>query len=311
MNRTASGARGNSLSNISESTAVKQSIVFLRNLPQLHCGLSTSLRALALRPEPQTALYLTACGKSVVEVVRFSTPHSSWLLRPRDRSKPDVLEQCGDAVFVSAVDPLFAALPMLASRRDPGGGCKSSQQAAMFQPVDSLLIDENNVCCTGICDLQQLRNLCDVKTVQDECFIRLNDEKVLRWLQAKLTSCTSFRGITEKDALSAVCGYLSEDWSERFRESVAPACGHRNETLLPVIGDKTGSVHADDPTHLAYAEFARSARANASFMATETATSRRGTSQSKDRKRKTSSRPKPGDVDTKGLRLLSSFFAAK
>lgn len=295
----------------------KQSVVFLRNLPELHSGTSTALRPLSLQPAPPTALYVTGSGSSVVEVVRLATPHASWLLRPADTSKPDVIEQCGDAVFISAVDPLFAALHMLTSRRNPECSAGSVDGPGVFQPVESLLVDDDNISCSRICNARQLENLCDVKDVADERYFRLNDEKVMQWLQAKLAACPVITNVTAEDALEIVCAYLCKTWAEELRATVAVGKGLSMTNASSGDGrDKVQNAVTDDGALLAYAEFSRSARANATFIASDGDLGGRfvngaSTGETRPKKRKTAAKSKLADVDRHGLRLVSSFFTKK
>jgi hypothetical protein len=288
------------------SSAARHSVVIFRGLTPPP---DANLTRLALSPSPPTALYVLSAPASrtwsatVVELARAATPHTSWLLRLPPPSAA-VVESCGDVAFISAVDPLFAALPMLAARRDANG-------TSSLQPADSLLVDANNYCCANTCTPQQLALVCDVQTVGDDSYYRVHDGKVLAWLTRKVSAVAAAPGVSAADALDLVCAYVVDEWADRLRAARAGA-----QTAEP-------DTAAGDGVALAYAEMARSARANAenakarereyAKMDGDGGAGRDGKSHARAHatgtKRRSSGQSKLDKQDLSGVRKVSSFFS--
>jgi Ydr279p protein family (RNase H2 complex component) wHTH domain len=269
-------------------------------------------------------LYLLPGSSAVAELARFATPHATWLLRPvAGEPGTDRFERDGDLVFLSRVDPLFAALPMLQARRAASG-------TSAFQPLDALLVDDANVTCSSICPPHDLEAICDLTSVLDETFYRLNCEKVLLWLRAKVDTCAQLPGISREDAVDIVSSYVGEDWADRlanFEGLRQPSVDNDTIQTAMVSGkDMAETVRATDGASLAYAEMSRSARENAVHSATQAqvshnpnkrtrsssgAASRNPTNQRTQKNRRNTAQAKLANADMHGVRTMTAFFTKK
>jgi hypothetical protein len=297
------------------------SVVLLRDLSLTS---TTTLIPLTLSPPPGVQLYLLPGSSAVAELARFSTPHATWLLRP-EAGEPgtDRFERGGDLVFLSRVDPLFAALPMLHARRAASG-------TSTFQPLDALLVDDANVTCSSICPSHDLEAICDLTSVMDETFYKLNSDKVVHWLRAKVDSCAQLHGVSREDAVDIVSSYVGEDWAERLgnlemqRQSSAQDAA--NQTVSVNGKDTVETALDTDGASLAYAEMSRSARENAANSAAQdkesqnpnkrnrssgSAPSQNSAIQRTQKNRRTSAQAKLAKADMHGVQRMTTFFSKK
>ena len=99
--------------------------------------------------------------------------HSSWLLK-------DEIQEDGTLYFCTPVDPLFLLLPVL------------SANSTRFQPLDQIVpgVESPNITLVLNCAKLSLSNICDVKDKYgpDMILYKLNTEKTLKWLEAKVSS---------------------------------------------------------------------------------------------------------------------------
>lgn len=148
---------------------------------------------------------------SIVEVVRFSTNHGSWLLVPDESHAPHICSN-GNMTIVTRVDPLFALLVLLDARRNISDGNE------MFQPMQDLSVTPDGTDIAALCAAGQFQLLCDTKEAAGTTFYKLDEEKVLKWLKSKYDATACLDSVSEQDALDIVSQYITPKWTERLRK---------------------------------------------------------------------------------------------
>lgn len=143
----------------------------------------------------------------LVELVRFAPKFGSWLYlgHGNENNKADI-ERDGKLTMVTEVDPLFIALAVL---------CQSGR--GMFEPAEVLLEPCKNV--TQKMSEEQLKLLCEHKTVDDETFFRFDEKRSQRWVDAKISAVA--QKVPRKDAVEIVAQYLPDEWAERILATVS------------------------------------------------------------------------------------------
>jgi len=138
-------------------------------------------------PHPKTGhlvrFAVNSKDKEVQEIQYAKGEPSSWFIN--DRVKQD-----GGLYITTAIDPLF----LLISQLDLVRKKKTEKDAGVF--VDDLEIFSRADCPAfkllkdvKHCDLSLI---CDSKKIGEETYFKLNDEKVLSWLQRKVDSICTF-----------------------------------------------------------------------------------------------------------------------
>jgi hypothetical protein len=134
-------------------------------------------------------------SNSVFEMLRSTRPHSSWFT-----DDGHVLAD-GSVYVCTPVHVLFLLLPSL-----------WSQARDTFVPwtwINTLsLLDDASV-------RTNVTMVCDVQTQDDT--IRLNDEKLFRWLADRLARLKKHM-IDDEDAFDLLCEYLPDAVAERCRQ---------------------------------------------------------------------------------------------
>lgn len=159
-----------------------------------------------------TACYLHV-DESLLELHWFKQSYGSWFLG-------DYVCEDGRLYIATQVDPVFILLPIFEEAR-----MKKGDDLGKFRQLDEIIYID------GYPGYQQLASLaeksmevvCDVKEIDSTKFFRLNDSKVLKWLQYKvhqllptlLTLDKNYAAQNTKDtligAVSIVGEYLKEE----------------------------------------------------------------------------------------------------
>ena len=136
------------------------------------------------RTEQPTSIALA--GATLLEIQRFAdkseVPHS-WLLAGAER-----VLQTGELFIATPLDPLFLLLPRLKALR----GAVSDETRGYFRPLSDVAGDGDDAAAMEITALaipdimRRLRAVCDVNDKYDEPMIRLNDARLMSWLQRKV-----------------------------------------------------------------------------------------------------------------------------
>ncbi|KAI9096502.1 Ydr279p protein family-domain-containing protein [Phlyctochytrium arcticum] len=145
-------------------------------------GIEGSVPVLIQLPHPRTgqaSCYIIRPSEPcLLEVQQADGKAHSWFIS-------NYVQADGSFYTFSPMDPLFLLLPILEKHRE-----KTTETAGRFLSLDDLLHDE---ICTSLAKLadiptlgHRLHSISDTSTVPSgDVFYRLNDEKVVAWLQAK------------------------------------------------------------------------------------------------------------------------------
>lgn len=204
---------------------------------------SITITPLNLCPTGPTHLHLmhnaddgTPLG--IVELHSFAPPYGSFMMVPSDAAVAPHLCRNGNITFVTRVDPLFSALPLLYTRRADGGEGKG-----VFQPLSALLETEDAVNLSAILSHTELALLCDVKSVHEDKFYRLSDVKTLAWLKQKHDAVLRHPHVGREHALNLVASYLSTEWADRLRVAVTDS----ENDLLTIETGNTPEISLQSP----------------------------------------------------------------
>lgn len=260
-------------------------------------------------PHPRTGkelqFLLSHSGEKVFEVLRFKEEPRSWFVE-------DSVQKDGSLYLITPIDPLFLILPYLT---------KFSQK---FRTLEQLLVDESHPsvsALTGCLSSDELLNICDAKGDDDLQVYRLNSDKTVAWLKAKVeqtADCVSSSGVhVSKGSQSAtfvrskrhtgasradcvryafglVSDYLSLQWSESLKES------------LSITDEAQVSSPEEPPTKRAkitdeIPEAAEDYSKEFSKLSSKTETEKTGT-------KLTAAQKSLSKVDKTGMKSISSFF---
>ncbi|RKP05960.1 ribonuclease H2, subunit B [Thamnocephalis sphaerospora] len=258
-------------------------------------------------PHPRTGerIQFALDGPMLLEMQRMAPDAAaSWLV-------DDSVQQDGSIMMFTPVDPLFILLPVLETCRRRKG-----DSAGVFCALDDLLqtIPGLSVLARVKQLEQKLGRVCDVQAVPGHGNVyRLNDSKVIGWLQRKVNRIVSkfagFATLVQMErvyyaepgvqdnvglqqairvwlAITVVDDYLNQAWRDRLRTAY-------ESTLEPVVA------------LLKRRKRVAAAAQNASLAKAASTT---GT-----RKGKTAAAAARGKkpVNTKGMMSLRSYFSAK
>ena len=186
-------------------------------MPSLRIFLSAadlSTAKLARLTHPRTAAPLAVCLASsgtLLEVQKFCEGEKeprSWLLAGAER-----VQQDSSLFLATPLDPIFLILPRLRALRGsntPGYFRPMSELSSALESADELEAAAFEATVLALPEallLKKLRLVCDVNDKYDEPMVRLNDTKLLAWLQrkvkavqAKLTSDAELLKLAKKRA---------------------------------------------------------------------------------------------------------------
>lgn len=208
-------------------THPKTSVVVLPSstLPKPDCPSSSESPSLSISPIqlPESVdstsivpLYILRQNSKptlLVEIVRFTSSFGSWVFVPQTEIHAPDVSRNGNITIVTAVDPLFAALVFMDSRRTV---CDTD----VFQPLDALCTTKDGVDLSQLSDHHQFKLICDVKHAQGDSYYKLNDDKVIDWLTAKHKVLHNHPNVSEKGAVDLLSQYLAPKWATRLRKSL-------------------------------------------------------------------------------------------
>ncbi|WIA18845.1 hypothetical protein OEZ85_003523 [Tetradesmus obliquus] len=174
-------------------------------------------------PNPSTGQqqqYILAAS-GLLEVNRVKHAACSWLVGESFISD-------GSAFLASPVNAVYVLLALLRSAPD--------QAADMFQEAESLLCCEEWPAAQQLLGLaaQQLPCICDVKALEDCCYYRLNNTKVLAYLRVCVSqalaafqthSPASIAGLPPQEQRAYVLGYLKEYMSQAWHDKLVASYG--------------------------------------------------------------------------------------
>ncbi|KAF6257115.1 ribonuclease H2, subunit B [Scenedesmus sp. NREL 46B-D3] len=185
-------------------------------------GPSPAYKLLQL-PNPSTGqqqqYILTASG--LLEANRVKHAATSWLVG-------DFFISDGSAFLASPINVVYVLLALLRST--------SNEAAGMFQEAESLLCCEEWPAAQQLLGLaaQQLPCICDVKALEDGCYYRLNNDKVLAYLRVcvlqalaafQAHSPASMAGLPPLQQQAYVLGYLREYLSQAWHDKLLASYG--------------------------------------------------------------------------------------
>jgi len=262
-------------------------------------------------PHPRTGkehqFLLSHNGEKIFEVLQFREETRSWFVE-------DSVQKDGGLYIITPVDPLFLILPYLT---------KFSQK---FRTLEQLLLDEGHPSIsrlTGCLTSEETLNICDVKVDDDLQVYRLNNDKVIAWLKAKVEqtadsvsssgvhvskgsqSATFVRSKRHTEATRAdyvryafglVSDYLSSQWSESVKESLSIT---DEAQLSSPEGPPTKRAKVADEIPEATEDYSK----EFSKLNSKTETDKINT-------KLTAAQKSLSKVDKKGMKSISSFFGA-
>jgi len=260
-------------------------------------------------PHPRTGkelqFLLSHCGEKVFELLCFKEEPRSWFVE-------DSVQKDGSLFVITPVDPLFLILPYLT---------KYSQK---FRTLEQLLMDEGHPSVsmlTGCLTSDELLNICDIKGDDDLQVYRLNNDKTIAWLKAKVEqtadsisssgvhvskgsqSATFVRSRRHTDAtrvdyvryaFGLVSDYLSSQWSESLKESLSIT---DEAQLSSPEGPPTKRAKVSDEIPEATEDYSK----EFSKLSSKTENEKTGT-------KLTAAQKSLAKVDKKGMKSISSFF---
>mmetsp|Transcript_27356 Transcript_27356/g.69005 ORF Transcript_27356/g.69005 Transcript_27356/m.69005 type:complete len:328 (+) Transcript_27356:50-1033(+) len=98
----------------------------------------------------------------------------------------DYVQKNGSLILATPIDSLFLALPALEAARN-----KTAEHAGRFVPKEQIFVtdegDEGLNAALNRCGMD-LSIVCDKQDVGSDSYFRLNDDKVLEWLRAKVNA---------------------------------------------------------------------------------------------------------------------------
>jgi ribonuclease H2 subunit B len=146
-------------------------------------------------PHPRTgqlARYVISGDKQqVLEVQKIYAKPSSYFI-------DDNVKEDGALYSATPTDPLFLLLPRLEKLRNKTKSDKAPNGS--YTPMHELYMDLEQPNYSHLKDVKgaDLELLCDVEDMGDDKYVRLNDEKVVLWLRAKLNQIADLFELSTK-----------------------------------------------------------------------------------------------------------------
>ncbi|CEP10447.1 hypothetical protein [Parasitella parasitica] len=226
---------------------MKSQIIAFTNKLDTDVDYLTELYLPCPRSNRRSVYFRNDKGK-LYEIQKVTGPgrKSAWLLDPE-------IYKDGAVRFITALDPLFMALPILdeAHKKDDKKFKTLddifSRENVKLETVETETLDDEGITCeeyskpidihrlTNIPGFtQQLAHLCDIQEITLDLFVyKLNHEKALDWLVKKtnqLTSNESFKKSFEStqqealliklEAVYTLSNYLNKDWIKEIKEEI-------------------------------------------------------------------------------------------
>ena len=218
----------------------------------------------------------------------------------------------GSLYIATPIDPLFILLPALEKASASGGMfCDMETILQQFLPCDDarMLYQIQHMVPSD-----QLACICDTKESGGQLYVRLNSDKVVTWLLAKLRKtrealCSVNSAFSSMDqhslnayALGIVSEYVSEAWSSALSDKCLPPspavnddpnagyATHLHDDLQHYNGEPNNHNNSSKKARMMDAKEVAKAKAEASRAATKAAKLEKASA---------------------GMRKLSSFFSKK
>ncbi|RUS21437.1 ribonuclease H2, subunit B [Endogone sp. FLAS-F59071] len=206
------------------------------------------------------------------------------------------VQEDGSLYFMTPIDPLFIAIPMLDHVRK-----KTSESSGVFLTLDQLFDNVDNPSVARLASLQgfdaSLAHVCDIKVTQNMRAYRLNDDKAIAWLKLKVSRLSARFG--SHTILRQLIQHIdAETLKEAQRSGMRYAYVHNFadvKNLEQKYNQELQNYHQSSP-----ADYARS---SAGGMAAEPA--------AKKSKVLTTGQRALAKASTKGMKSLTSFFVKK
>jgi ribonuclease H2 subunit B len=247
------------------------------------------LRSIAL----QHPKYFTICryltsGSRIFELSYPNQEQSSWFIN-------DYVESNGRLVVATPVDPLFFLLPHLKDMTIASNGCfVPFDQAFSFSPA----LKQLQSCAIP----DQLENICEIKRIAGETYLRHSQTQTHLWLRAKVDrlcqqiclhpsfSLSSESSFNSPHIIASALGLVSEYISADLLETLVKSY---NLSVDDISLKKKNS-----------GQFFTETQVSADGIATRVSASKRKAEPAA----KVSN--KVAKVDTKGMRSISAFFGS-
>lgn len=194
--------------------------------------------------------------QGIVQIVKFSPKHGSWLVAPSDERFPPHLVQNGHLTLVTTVDPLFVLLPFIpvCAASSKTHSSSVSRASAVFQPADALS-DLSGIDLSVLLPPNLLRALCESKIVHGVEYFRLSSQKALKWLLAKHDILLRHSYVEKSYALNTLVQYVTPEWDNQLQTELkscnllaAEKAAHVDETTSGAVpGPGALEGKPDDP----------------------------------------------------------------
>jgi len=187
---------------------------------------------------------LTSGGARLLEVQKFQEPPAdnprSWLLAGSGLER---VNQDGSLFVATPLDPLFLLLPPLRTLRGAASeNRRESMSAGVFRPLSDLASEAGEPEAVAALEatvlampdvLSRLRAICDVNDKYDEPMIRLNDDKVLSWLQRKARALAAHLA-SDASAAHLAARKVADAHSSQFDDETEPRAAATDDDHLAV-----------------------------------------------------------------------------
>lgn len=294
-----------------QSNAVGSSGDHVTSLPLLHL------------PSPATGtgqqFVLLPGTQGLLEINCIRHEYGAWLIGDR-------LMSDGGCYLCTPVDPVFILLALLDLQQHQHATCGGgSGRSVMFQEASSLLCIDSWPSAAALEEvaIDCLRLICDLKGSGDDCYYRLNEQKVLAWMRCKLRQTIeglraaapgSVAGLQGDDALSYALGFMTEYLSQKRLTQLAESfglqptgIGSATPATRPAVASSSAgaAVSATPPHGVAAQEDASQARDKACKVMDPKEAARK-----KQEEGRAEAKAVRLAKQAQGTRKISSFFAA-
>ncbi|GMH33303.1 hypothetical protein BSKO_01137 [Bryopsis sp. KO-2023] len=169
-------------------------------------------------PNSDTMTTYMIRGEKLLEINFFKEAHRSWLLG-------ETALQDGGVYLCAPIDPLFLILPILERAKR-----KSRDGPGVFCDIMDALDGEGCGVLGNVLPEGQLKCICDEQRVENLSYVRINEQKVLFWLEKKVEATvkglqekgsSSFLTMDAENQTSYAVGLLGEYLSKHWLETLA------------------------------------------------------------------------------------------
>jgi len=203
-------------------------------------------------PHPKKGVqtkYFTTSNNKLLEIQRMLDEPCCWFI-------DNAVEKDGTLYMATPMDPLFLALPLLANSRK-----KTSDHDGFFCLIEQAFVEDTCPDLAGLVDMidtAQFDLVCDKRVIRDDKKVyRLNDEKTLNWLRAKVKQMTNILQndksvvATNSSTISTFVPVGMKDQGPSQDEILRTALGfiseYINEDLLKALSSSFGMADFEAP----------------------------------------------------------------